>query len=158
MTPSPTIPAPTDTPYPPIAAVASSVDYPGKIIATLSIDGINYRLYHGISADNGSLLLPGSKDYRAAALYQNTIWSHRLWSDGWLKISNGSEVTITYPNGKIYTYIANGKTYQPYGQYFPSDSLQFASCYSGDTGKWEGIELYQLHLVKIYTFLPRHAR
>jgi hypothetical protein len=148
-----------DTPYPPYPANAYSMsqDYPGEFIATMNIDGSAYRLYFGVSGNNGGLLLPGGEKTHGAVLYMHTIWVHRLSYSGWLQISKGSVISIVYPK-KVNIYIVSGETEKPYGTYYePSAGYQIASCYS-DNGKWEGIKLYQLQLVKAY--LPRlsHAK
>jgi hypothetical protein len=115
------------------------------------MDGYSYSLYAGVNAPGGSLLLPAT--LHGAAAYRGTIWAHRMWETGWLELKVGDIILVT-TNGKMYIYSIKSSTYQPYGKYFSdSDSLIYkyiATCYSGDNGEWEGIQLYELKLLHIY--------
>jgi hypothetical protein len=119
------------------------------MIGTIFMDGREFELYAGINAPDGTLLLPSKS--KGAAFYLNTIWVHRLWNSGWLQLHNGSEITISFANGRTSKYIAESKTFQPYGKYFGTGTgfEYIASCYS-DNGKWEGIELYKLKLIETH--------
>jgi hypothetical protein len=137
-----TLPSPTDTPKPPEPANADDhVLYPGRSIGRMIAGGFTFDLYQGVNAPDGSLLLPSYN--KSAALYNNVLWVHRIWADGWLDIAVGDEVMI---NGQLYIIVRD--SYIDYGIY--PKTLKFggvqyiASCYSDDAGKWVGVELYRL--------------
>jgi len=138
--------SPSDTPYPPKPAEAfEDGSYPGQYIGKLRIDGGSYNIYHGVNASNGSLMLPSG--VRGGARYENVIWIHRLWKEGWLEIYDGSIVHIAMV-GWEYVYEVSNVSTEPYGKYFTDkDKLYIASCYSDDLGNWAGIELYELTLI-----------
>ena len=137
-------PLTTETPYPPKPADAKgSAKYPGKVVATMYVDNIAYLVYHSVKAPDGSLALP--TNIKAGVLYNNQIWIHRAWNFGWFKLEEGQTVKIVYAN-KTEVYTITGVTRQPYGQYFNDGTLHIVTCYGGDSGKWEGVEVYNLEL------------
>lgn len=74
-----------------------------------------------------------------------------------VKLSDGSEIVITYLNGSKYTYAVTGSIRLPYGTYPEAyTKYQIATCYSGINGEWAGLELYQLKLIR--AFHPRLFR
>jgi hypothetical protein len=78
--------------------------------------------------------------YKGAALYQGTVWVHRLWPNVWINIKVGDSVYIQ--NNE---YIVLSRTFIEYGKYPPAaDNIKYiATCYS-EAGKWAGVELYEL--------------
>lgn len=137
----------TETPYPPKPSIGdTSEDYTGEYIGTITIKDKIYKLYNGVKAENGSLLLPSSE--RGASFYLNTIWMHRAWNTGWVNIKKGDTILIS-THGKTETYVVVGSTFQPYGVYFEGKEGTYqylATCYSGDSNTWQGVQLYELKL------------
>lgn len=120
------------------------------------MDNYGYNLYAGVKAKNGSLLLPTT--LHGAAAYKGTIWAHRMWNIGWLHLKVGDIVLVTVDEG-MYTYSVQSSTYQPYGKYFSDSDTSIykylATCYSDDSGKWTGIQLYELKLLHFYEIPKR---
>ncbi len=110
-------------------------------------NGTGYLVYKGVSAEDGTLLLPTKE--KGGALYDNQIWIHRAWNSGWFKLSKGEVVGIIYTNGIVYYYEVTGSTHEPYGQYFDDGTFHIVTCYGADGGKWNGVEVYNLELIKI---------
>jgi len=141
--------SPTNTPFPPKAANASdNVVYPGDELGTLYIGENNYKLYKGVNASDGSLLLPSA--VRGAALYNGTIWIHRQWNIGWLDIKPGNFIYIDYIYEGSQAYFIGNKARMDYGTYPPSspEIKYLATCYKDSNGKWAGIELFLLRQAK----------
>jgi hypothetical protein len=142
--PTPTyapVPA-TSTPFPPKAAAAGSLaEYPGKFLGTLVIGLDTFQMYQGINAADGSLMLPSH--HKGAALYQGTVWVHRMWGTGWVTININDLIVI-----QSKTYRVTSTSHLDYGKYPVSSSniRYLASCYS-DTGGWLGTQLYKLELI-----------
>jgi hypothetical protein len=139
---------PTNTPYPPKPAVAGNdvavqlSDY----IGLLAIGNDSFGLYKGVNAPDGSLYLPSMT--HDAALYHSTIWVHRLWNEGWLRIPLGTFVHIEYKD-RTTTYTVSGIEFISYGIYpeTAGSGIQYiATCYRDNSGEWAGVELYQLEL------------
>jgi hypothetical protein len=146
----------TKTPFPPYPAIATDIQsssYPGENLGKITIGGNTYQLFSGVSASDGSLMLPSN--VRGAAFYQNTIWLHRLWRIGYLKINKGDMIAISTAGGEERTYNVTDSTYMAYGiypeSYLTDEPYQYiATCYSSDSGEWIGVELYKLTLVDIH--------
>jgi hypothetical protein len=116
----------------------------------MSLSNYEYQLYLGVNAPDGSLMLPNIE--RSAAVYQNTIWVHRIWEDDWLRVRAGDTITITMPNDKAHTYKVVNSIYIAYGVYPEADRRgspyqYIASCYSDSQG-WKGVILYQLQPIR----------
>jgi len=140
----------TETPKPPQPAGANMrIAYPNEAVGTMYANGTSYLVYNGVSAPDGTLLLP-SKD-RGGALYNNQIWIHRAWNSGWFKLAKDEVVGINYTNGTIYYYQVTGSTRQPYGKYFNDGIFHIVSCYGANPEGWDGVEVYNLKLIKIST-------
>ena len=138
----------TETPKPPIPADAkSSAKYPGKVLGTMYANDTSYIIYNGVSGTNNVLLLPNVS--KGGALYDNQIWIHRIWNSGWFKLAKDEIVKIVYNNDITYYYQVTGSTLQPYGQYFDDGKFYIVSCYSNESGKWEGVEVFSLKLINI---------
>jgi hypothetical protein len=137
---------PSDTPFAPNPALAEEdSDYPGQYVGKLRIDGGDYNIYNGVNSTDGSLLLPSG--VRGGAWYENVIWIHRMWKEGWLEINNGSIVHISMGEWE-YVYEVSNVSTESYGQYFTDrNKFYIASCYSDDLGNWAGIQLYELTLL-----------
>lgn len=140
--------SPTNTPFPPKAANASdNVVYPGDELGTLYIGENNYKLYKGVNASDGSLLLPSA--VRGAALYDGTIWIHRLWNIGWLDIKPNTNIYIDYIYEGSQAYFVENSAQMEYGNYPPSspEIKYLATCYKDNNGNWAGVEVFQLNQI-----------
>jgi len=141
-------PHPTNTPFPPVPADANDqVAYPGAEMGALTISGVDYKLWLGTNADDGSLLLPSSK--KGAALYLKTIWIHRAWRSGWVTLDIGDTIKFTSVVGIVKEFEVIGKVYIDYGIYPKTETYgnvfqYIATCYSNDQGQWIGVELFKL--------------
>jgi hypothetical protein len=135
-------PAPTETPRPPVPAVAYNArEYISEFLGKMIVNHETFNIYQGINAPDGSLMLPSN--IKGAALYNNVIWVHRLWSSGWLDIRLGSVVKINDTR-----YIVSNISFIDYGIYpktIGSGIKYIATCYQED-GRWSGVMLYQLTL------------
>jgi hypothetical protein len=130
-------PVPTETPYPPKPSFAESHSpYPGKYLGIMKLSGMEFILYEGVKAEDGSLLLPSLR--KGGALYNNTIWVHNQWKDGSIELNIGSKV---YVMGKL--YFVTDEIHLQYGVYPSGNGLYLATCYK-ENGKWEGVSLYTL--------------
>jgi hypothetical protein len=125
------------------------IAYPNEAVGTMYANGTSYLVYNGVSAPDGTLLLP-SKD-RGGALYNNQIWIHRAWNSGWFKLAKDEVVGINYTDGTTYYYQVTGSTKQPYGKYFNDGIFHVVSCYGANPDGWDGVEVYNLKLIKIST-------
>ena len=139
-----------ETPKPPQPAGDNMrIAYPNEAVGTMYANGTSYLVYNGVSAPDGTLLLP-SKD-RGGALYNNQIWIHRAWNSGWFKLAKDEVVGINYTDGTTYYYQVTGSTKQPYGKYFNDGIFHIVSCYGANPEGWDGVEVYNLKLIKIST-------
>lgn len=136
---------PTSTPRPPVPAEANMPnEYDSKLLGTIYMDGRSYELYQGINAPDGTLALPTTR--RGAALFNNTIWVHRVWNSGWLNLKVGDTVIIL-KNNKFSYYKIVISEHIPYG-YYPTDSnLHIATCMSTNGLNWTNVELFTLQPV-----------
>lgn len=147
FSPTPTTPGnqPTETPKPPKPAVAQmrNGNYPGAYYGNMVLNGETYGLYNGEKGQNGELLLP--EDGKSGAVYQNTIWIHRMSGNGWLNFRIGSTVLI---NGKTYRIMSyQFMNYGEYPQMTRTRNMEYiASCYSDDSGNWAGVQVFRLRL------------
>lgn len=143
--PTPTGVEPTATPRPPVPAEANMPnEYDSKLLGTIYMDGKSYELYQGINAPDGTLALPTTR--RGAALFNNTIWVHRVWNSGWLNLKVGDTVMI-FRDGKFSNYKIVISEHIPYG-YYPTDSnLHIATCMSTNGMNWTNVELFTLQPV-----------
>lgn len=136
------IPDPTETPRPPVPAESNSrTGYKGDLLGTVYMDGRSYELYQGVNAPDGTLALPSVK--RGAALFNNTIWVHRVWNSGWLNLKVGETVMILR-DGKFSFYKIIKSEDLPYGDYPKGDNLYVATCMSTDGISWTNVELFTL--------------
>lgn len=141
-TPTPTLEEPTSTPRPPIPAMANnSLDYKGKMLGTVFMDGNSYTLFQGINAIDGTLSLPSTK--RGAALYNNTIWVHRAWNSGWINLEIGDMIVVLM-NNKISYYRISESNNLPYGIYPDDNNMYIATCMSTNGQTWTNVELFTL--------------
>jgi hypothetical protein len=132
-------PTSTETPYPPKASNANFIkkSYPGRYIGILTIGEDSFKLFKGIKATDGSLMLP--TNVKGAALYNNVIWVHRLWKSGLININLGTNVNINGSN-----YFVSDISYMDYGIYPDTNWVKYiATCYE-ENGKWQGVVLYKL--------------
>jgi len=121
--------------------------YPSAEMGVLTINGVDYKLWLGTNAPDGSLLLPSTE--KGAALYLKTIWIHRLWHSGWVTLDVGDIITFTGVGGNIAQFKVVGKTYIDYGIYPKTETYwnifqYIATCYSNSEGQWIGVELFKL--------------
>lgn len=145
-TSTPTTSGPTETPRPPKAAVAFSMnnaDYPSKIMGTMNVNKNSYTIYFGVNAPDGTLLLPTK--VKGGALYNNQIWLHRAWNSGWFNLKTGDTLSITFADGKNELYKVVNSSYESYGKYFNDGKLHIITCYGLTT--WEGVEVFDLELM-----------
>ena len=155
--PSPTA---TRTPLPPQPAwVYRSVEYPGKLIGTMSIEGRLYNVFTGSDFDGDATLdLPSS----GGAYYQGVVYMHRIQEGAfdWLHINIGDSIMFVQGD-RVFKYIVINDEYIDYGVY-PEDSQSgvtfIATCFSDRDGQWAGIELYELQLVNIIIPRAHHWR
>jgi hypothetical protein len=139
---------PTGTPKPPQPAGANmKVNYPSEAIGTMYANGTSYLIYDGISDFDGVLLLPSIT--KGGALYNNQIWIHRAWNTGWFKLAKDEVIGIEYNSGIIYYYQVIDSAQQPYGEYFDDGTFHIISCYGAKPGAWDGVEVFNLKLIKI---------
>jgi hypothetical protein len=148
-------PDPTETPYPPIPDEADEASgYPGVEMGTLTINGVEYKLWLGTNAEDGSLLLPSNE--KGAALYLKTIWMHRAWRSGWVQIRTGDIIEFRKVDafgGFIGRYKVVDVTQIDYGIYPKTDSFgevfqYIATCYSNNDGQWIGVELFKIRPIE----------
>lgn len=107
------------------------------------IGAFSFALYQGVNAADGSLMLPSLS--KGAALYQSTIWVHRLWHAGWLSVEVGDVITI-----KGISYKVVSTSFIDYGEYpkYGRPGIEhIATCYSDDKGNWVGVQLYEVEPV-----------
>jgi hypothetical protein len=104
----------------------------------------SFKLYQGVNAPDGTLLLPSA--IRGAALYQNTIWIHRLWHSGWVDIRPGMSVYVDYIYEGSRAYFVVNSERIDYGTYPPTGlGIEYlATCYKDSKGQWAGVELFKL--------------
>jgi hypothetical protein len=147
----PTTTLPTETPRPPQPADGreDANGYPGAEMGELIMNGDTYPLYLGVNAKDGSLLLPSFN--KGAALYQKTVWIHRLWNTGWLDLKVGDTIYFENVVGIERAYNIVGKTFIDYGVYPKTETYgeifqYIATCYSNNQGQWVGVELFKLAL------------
>lgn len=146
-TKTPTQPPYTETPKPPQPAEPSiRSKYPGELLAVMYANKTGYGVYNGVGGPDGVLLLPS--ETKGGALYNNQLWIHRTWNSGWFKLTKDEIVKIDYNDGTIYYYQVTGSTHQPYGQYFDDGTFHIISCYGALPGTWDGVEVYNLELIK----------
>jgi hypothetical protein len=140
---------PTSTPYPPMPAAAGNdvTVWNSDYIGLLAVGSNSFGLYKGVNAPDGSLYLPSTT--HDAALYNGTIWVHRLWKEGWLDIPLGTIVHIQYKD-RVMTYAVSDIGFISYGIYpqTTGSGVQYiATCYRNSSGEWAGVELYRIELI-----------
>jgi hypothetical protein len=119
--------------------------YPGVVLGNLSIDTKSYVLFSAVKDSDGSLMLPTT--VMGGALYNNTIWIHRLWRSGWLNIEKGDLIVYTSNYGHTYYYKVMDSVEKEYGNYMDG-GFYIATCYQID-GEWAGVVFYRLQYVSI---------
>jgi hypothetical protein len=131
----------------PAAAGNEVTVWTSDYIGLLAIGSNSFGLYKGVNALDGSLYLPSTT--HDAALYNGTIWVHRLWKEGWLDIPLSTIVHIQYKD-RVMTYAVSDIGFISYGIYpqTTGSGVQYiATCYRNSSGEWAGVALYRIELI-----------